>query len=323
MNNKPKRLLDQVRDHIRIRHLSISTEEAYCGWIRRYILFHKKKHPKDMGKHQIEAFLSHLATHRNVAASTQNQAFNALLFLYRYVLEMELDGTINSVRAKRPRRLPTVMTKQEAKKTIDAMAGIHQLMIKLMYGSGLRVTECVRLRVKDVDFEMNQLVVRDGKGMKDRVTVLPDSVKSPLKDHLKRRKMLHHTDLAKGCGTVYLPYALERKYPKADREWGWQYVFPSKTLSRDPRSGKVRRHHMEKSSLQKAVKRAVRLAAISKPVTCHTFRHSFATHLLQDGYDIRTVQELLGHKDVSTTMVYTHVLNKGGKAVRSPLDEET
>jgi integron integrase len=320
MNKPPKRLLDQVRDRIRMKHYSIRTEQAYASWIKRFILFHNKKHPKDMGKQEIESFLTHLALDLNVASSTQNQAFNAILFLYNQVLHQPLEDTISAVRAKKPRRLPTVMTNDEALAVLSALSGIHQLMAKLLYGSGLRLMECIRLRVKDIDFGMNQIMVRDGKGKIDRVTMLPESVNSDLKEHLKRVKTIHDNDLNRGYGRVFLPYALGRKYPNADREWGWQYVFPSSSLSKDPRTGATRRHHVHESSLQKAVKKAVRLVRISKPASCHTFRHSFATRLLENGYDIRTVQELLGHKDVNTTMIYTHVLNRGGKAVRSPID---
>jgi len=273
-----------------------------------------------MGSAEIEAFLTHLAVDQNVAASTQNQALSALLFLYRDVLRKDLDFPIDSIRAKRPKRLPTVLTKEEVLRVIGGLSGTYLLMAKLLYGSGLRLMECVRLRVKDVDFAQRQIVVRDGKGMEDRVTMLPDSVVTPLQENLQRVKRLHEEDLAKGYGSVYLPFALERKYPNANREWIWQYVFPSNRLSKDPRTGIVRRHHIGESSLQKAVREAVRVAGINKRVSCHTFRHSFATHLLESGYDIRTVQELLGHKDVKTTMIYTHVLNRGGLAVRSPLD---
>jgi integron integrase len=318
--NPPKKLLDRVRDHIRFKHYSIRTEEAYTSWIKRFILFHNKKHPAEMGKTEIEAFLTHLAVDLNVAASTQNQAFNALLFLYREVLEIEFPEQIRSVRAKKPKRLPTVMTRDEAMRVILAMTGTHQLMAKLLFGSGLRLMECLRLRVKDVDFEMNQIIVRDGKGLKDRETIFPETVQAPMKQHLDHVRVIHQGDIANGCAGVYLPHALERKYPNAGKEWSWQYVFPSASLSVDPRTGIRRRHHIHESTLQKAVKAAVRKAGIPKPVGCHTFRHSFATHLLSDGYDIRTVQELLGHEDVSTTMIYTHVLKKGAGAVRSPLD---
>jgi integron integrase len=274
-----------------------------------------------MGRTEIEAFLTHLAVQEKVAASTQNQAFNALLFLYREVLQQDLDFPIHAVRAKRPKRLPAVLTREEVRRVLNQLSGTHRLMAQLLYGSGLRLMEYVRLCVKDVDFAQHQIIVRDGKGMQDRVTMLPDSLVVPLQEHLKRVKRLHDEDLARGYGSVYLPFALERKYPNADREWIWQYVFPSGRLSRDPRSGVVRRHHISESGLQKAVKQTARLTGINKRVTCHTFRHTFATHLLESSHDIRTVQELLGHKDVKTTMIYTHVLNRGAMAVRSPLDQ--
>jgi integron integrase len=288
--------------------------------MKRYILFHNKRHPNDMGSAEIEKFLSHLAVNLKVSASTQNQAFNALLFLYREVLKKDLDESIHAIRAKRPRRLPTVMTKEETMKVIGALSGDFQLMVKLIYGSGLRLMECLRLRVKDIDFDNNHIVIRDAKGMKDRVTVLPENLKPLLREHLRRVKMQHDHYLAKGFGHVYLPYALARKYPNADKEWGWQYAFPAKGVSKDPRTGEMRRHHLHENSLQKAVKNAVHLAGMTKQVSVHTFRHSFATHLLEAGHDIRTVQELLGHKDVSTTMIYTHVLNRPGISVKSPLD---
>lgn len=316
---RPKKLLDQMREVLQTQHYSIRTEDAYVDWARRFILFHHKRHPKDMGAPEVEAFLTHLAVERKVAASTQNQALSALLFLYREVLHQEL-GSVDSVRARKPKRLPTVLTKSEALGVITAMSGTPQLMTKLLYGSGLRALECTRLRVKDIDFEQRQILVRDGKGEKDRVTMLPDNVVASLQEHLARVSQLHARDLAEGYGAVYLPYALEVKYPNANREWAWQYVFPAKSLSTDPRGGVVRRHHVSESSLQKAVQSAARLAGIQKPVGYHTFRHSFAAALLQSSYDIRTAQELLGHKDVKTTMIYTHVLNRGGLAVRSPLD---
>jgi len=316
----PKKLLDQVRDVLRLKHYSIRTEQAYTDWIRRYILFHGKRHPKDMGAPEIEAFLTHLAVDGNVAASTQNQALCALEFLYREVLRQEWDDSIAPVRAKKPQRLPTVLTKDEARRVVGLMSGVPQLMAKLLYGSGLRLMECVRLRVKDVDFVQHQIIVRDGKGGKDRITMLPDAIVPALQEHLQRVKLLHESDLAYGNGSVYLPYALDRKYPNASKEWLWQYVFPSDRLSVDPRSNVTRRHHLDENTLQKAVRQAALKAGIHKHATCHTFRHSFATHLLESGYDIRTVQELLGHKDVKTTMIYTHVLNRGGLAVRSPLD---
>lgn len=322
MNPQPRKLLDQVRDAIRRKHYSIRTEEAYVYWIKRYIYFHNKRHPNDMDGPEIESFLTHLAVEQNVAASTQNQAMNALLFLYREVLNKKLTHSINAVRAKEPKRIPVVMTRDEVQKVISHLSGTHKLMAKLLYGSGLRLMECVRLRVKDIDFGQSQVIVRDGKGMKDRVTVLPKSVEPALQEQLSVGSVIHGQDLANGFGSVYLPNALERKYPNAKYEWIWQYVFPATKISKDPRTGIERRHHIHESSLQKAVKRAAASAGLTKRVTCHTFRHSFATHLLEDGYDIRTVQELLGHKDVKTTMIYTHVLNRGGLAVRSPLDSQ-
>jgi len=309
-----------MRDAIRVKHYSIRTEEAYVSWIKRFIFFHNTRHPREMGVSEIEAFLTHLAVDQHVAASTQNQALAALLFLYREVLRKDLERPVDSVRAKKSKRLPTVLTKEEVFKVIGFLSGTHQLMAKLLYGSGLRLMECVRLRIKDVDFAQHQIIVRDGKGMKDRVTLLPEILVLLLQEHLRHVKLIHAGDLVKGYGSVYLPFALERKYPHANREWIWQYVFPAFKLSRDPRSGVIRRHHIHESGLQKAVRRAAQQAGIPKRVSPHTFRHSFATHLLENGYDIRTVQELLGHKDVKTTMIYTHVLNRGGLAVRSLLD---
>ncbi|MCH8338219.1 MAG: integron integrase [Chloroflexi bacterium] len=320
MRNPPKNLLDRVRQSIRLKNYSIRTEQAYVSWVRRFILFHDKRHPRQMGSAEVERFLSHLAVDRNVAASTQNQALSALLFLYREVLKKELEYPIDSIRAKRPKRLPTVMTKQEVRNVIGRMTGKNQVMAKLLYGSGLRLMECVRLRVQDLDFGQRQIIVREGKGGKDRATVLPDSLIDPLKRHLRHVKLVHEDDIADGHGGVYLPNALETKYPNAHREWIWQYVFPAAKLSMDPRGGILRRHHADPSGLQRAVKKAARSTGIEKRVSCHTFRHSFATHLLENGYDIRTVQELLGHKHVSTTMIYTHVLRRGGRGVRSPLD---
>lgn len=320
MDAQPPKLLDQVRAALRIKHYSLRTEDAYVNWITRFILFNDKRHPKDMGRAEIETFLTHLAVDQHVAASTQNQACSALLFLYREVLQVEFDPPLNALRAKKPERVPVVLTRAETQQVLDGLSGVHQLMAKLLYGSGLRLMECVRLRVKDVDFERREIIVREPKAGHDRVTMLPSGVIGPLQDHLKRVKLLHERDLAAGHGQVYLPFALERKSPNASRDWGWQYVFPSDRLSPDPRSGLIRRHHIDESNLQRAVKAAAQLARLTKPVSCHTFRHSFATHLLEGGYDIRTVQELLGHKDVKTTMIYTHVLNRGGLAVRSPLD---
>ena len=317
---QPKKLMDKVREAIRLKHYSLRTESAYCDWIRRYILFHKKQHPKDLGVREIEMFLSHLALKRKVSASTQNQAFSALIFLYRNVLQIEFNEPINAFRAKRTQRIPTVLTKPEVLMVLDHLHGRYRLMADLLYGAGMRLMECVRLRVKDVDFNQHQIIIRDGKGKKDRITVLPTILIIPLQQQLRLAKAIHENDLQNGYGRVYLPYALERKYPKAEREWYWQYVFPAEKLSRDSRSGIVRRHHIHETCLQKAVKYAAGKAGILKPVSCHTFRHSFATHLLESGYDIRTVQELLGHNDVKTTMIYTHVLNRGGMAVKSPID---
>lgn len=319
MEQRPKKLLDQVRDAIRLKHYSYRTEETYVQWIRRYILFHNKRHPKEMGRSEIEAFLTHLAVNGKVAASAQNQALNALLFLYRHVLNLPVSG-VNAVRAKEPQYLPTVLTREETMSVIQKMNGVHQLVVKLLYGGGLRLVEGLRLRVKDIDFAQKQIVVRDGKGMKSRVTILPSSLIEELQDHLVGIKRQHLRDLERGFGSVYLPFALERKYPNANRDWIWQYVFPAGTIAKDPRGSEMRRHHLHESGIQKAVKRAVKTARIEKKVGCHTFRHSFATHLLEAGYDIRTIQELLGHKDVKTTMIYTHVLNRGGKGVKSPLD---
>jgi len=319
MTPKPKRILDQLQDAVRLKHYSIRTEEAYLDWVRRFILFHGKRHPADMASPEVEHFLTHLAVDRNVAASTQNQALSALLFLYREVLHKDL-GSIQALRAKRPQRIPTVLSKQEALAVLACLSDVYQRMAQLLYGSGLRLLECARLRVKDLDFEYRQVIVRDGKGQKDRVTILPEAAIPELRRHLRHVKLRHEDDLAEGYGEVYLPYALERKYPNAGRDWIWQFVFPAPKRSLDPRSKKLRRHHLDPSNLQKAVKVAARRAGVEKRVTCHTFRHSFATHLLEGGYDIRTVQELLGHKDIRTTMIYTHVLNRGGLAVHSPLD---
>lgn len=314
------RLLDQVREVIRMRHYSIRTEEAYVHWIRRFILFHGKRHPRELGAPELTAFLSHLAVQGNVAAATQNQALHAILFLYRDVLRLNLPWLAEVQRAKKPQRLPVVFTREEVKILLAQLEGTTWLMATLTYGSGLRLLECLRLRVKDVDFHYKQLLVRDAKGQKDRVTMLPASLIDPLRTHLARIRQLHELDLNAGFGRVYLPHALAAKYPSADREWGWQYVFPSSRRSIDPQSGIERRHHAPEDALQRAVKLAIRKANIVKPGSVHTLRHSFATHLLESGYDIRTVQELLGHADVKTTMIYTHVLNRGGRGVVSPVD---
>jgi integron integrase len=318
---EPKgKLLDQMRQVMRLKHMSIRTEEAYVGWVRRFILFHDKRHPIDMGAQEIRAFLLHLAVHEKVAASTQHGALNALVFLYRHVPKQPFPELGEIERAKRPRRVPTVFTMEEATTVLAQLTGVHRLMANLLYGAGLRLMEGVRLRVKDVDVAYQQIIVRDGKGEQDRVTVLPQAVRETLQRHLAKVKLMHEEDVAEGYGEVYLPYALARKYPQAGTSWVWQYVFPASKRSIDPRAGVERRHHVSASGLQKAVKDAIRQAGIHKRGSCHTFRHSFATHVLENGYDIRTVQELLGHKDVSTTMVYTHVLQRGGKGVRSPLD---
>ncbi|MEK6325231.1 MAG: integron integrase [Acidobacteriota bacterium] len=317
----PPKLIDQVRSVIRIKHYSLRTEEAYWHWIKRFILFHKKRHPNEMGEAEVSAFLSHLAVDKRVAASTQNQALSALLFLYKQVLKTPLDWIEDVQRAKRPSRLPVVFTREEVQAILRNLDGTKWLMASLLYGAGLRLTECLRLRVKDIDFGYSQIVVRDGKGGKDRVTVLPNSVKEALKNHLQKVKTLHVRDLLDGCGRTTLPFALDRKYPNAASEWGWQYVFPSAKRCWDAQSKREVRHHLAEEVLQKAVKSSVFRAGISKPGSCHTFRHSFATHMLESGYDIRTVQELLGHKDLNTTMIYTHVMNKGGRGVRSPVDE--
>jgi integron integrase len=315
------RLLDQLRAKIRVKHYSIRTEEAYTDWVRRFVLYHGRRHPRELGVREVEAFLTHLAVKGRVAASTQNQAKSALLFLYKEVLGIELPWLDNVEQAKAPRRLPVVLTHEEMQTLLERTSGTSGLILRLLYGTGMRVLECLRLRVKDVDFVRREIVVREGKGFKDRVTVLPATLVSPLREHLVRVRDLHHRDLASGYGEAYLPYALERKYPNAGRDWGWQYVFPSARLSVDPHSGKTRRHHADEKAVQRALRQALRDSEIVKPATPHTLRHSFATHLLQSGYDIRTVQELLGHADVSTTMIYTHVLNRGGRRVASPLDD--
>ena len=313
-------LLDQVRRAVRTRHYSLRTEESYVGWVRRFIRFNKNRHPTEMGSGEVNTFLSHLAVSGKVAAATQNQALAALLFLYRDVLHLEVDWLEGLVRAKKPKRLPVVMSKAEVKAVLDQMPPDKHLMASLLYGCGLRLMECLRLRVKDLDFARREIMVRDGKGGKDRVTMLPQSLAPALADHLRRHKAWFERVSAEGRGRTSLPEALERKYPRAPYEWKWQFLFPAPRYSKDPRTGLLRRHHLNEGVLQRAVHGAVVAAGITKPVSCHTFRHSFATHLLEAGYDIRTVQELLGHRDVSTTMVYTHVLNRGGRGVQSPAD---
>lgn len=311
--------LDKVRAAIRVRHYSIRTEQAYVDWVRRFILFHSKRHPEQMGEREVAEFLTYLAVKRNVAPSTQNQALNALSFLYKTVLDRPLEHILGVTRAKKSTRLPVVLTQEEVCALLSRLEGVHWLCACLLYGSGLRLMECVRLRVMHLDFSHRAILVINGKGAKDRVVTLPDELVIPLRRHLGSVKNTFERDLAEGFGAVYLPYALEKKYPNAPREWHWQYVFPAAQRSTDPRSGVERRHHMDEQSLQRAVKNAVRKAGIQKPASCHTLRHSFATHLLERGMDIRTVQEQLGHKNIRTTQIYTHVLKRGGNAVVSPL----
>jgi integron integrase len=319
MSRKP-RLLDQVREAIRVRHYSYRTEKQYIAWIRRYIEFHRYRHPGEMGGPEIEAFLSHLAVKGNVAAATQAQALAALLFLYRHVLAVELPWLDNIVRARRPRRLPVVLSRAEVRRVLEQLDSPYWLVASLLYGSGLRLLEALRLRVKDVDLEQRRLMVRDAKGAKDRVTVIPDSLIPTLSAQLQLVRNLHDVARQSGYGGVELPHALARKYPSAHLDLGWQYVFPAGKPSRDPRSGAWRRHHLHEQSVQRCVREAVRAAGIRQPASCHTFRHCFATHLLESGSDIRTVQELMGHASVKTTQIYTHVLNRGALGVRSPLD---
>jgi len=316
---KPK-LLDQLRSVLRVKHYSIRTEDAYISWVRQYILFHNKKHPIEMGAEHIASFLTYLAEQRHVAPSTQNQALNAILFLYKDLLQIEIGSIDGAVRAKKPKRLPVVLTRNEVKQVLGNMEGSTWLVASLLYGSGLRLLDGLRLRVQDIDFEKNAILVRDGKGGKDRHTMLPVSLAPHLQRHLDKVQQIHQQDLKNGFGNVYLPHALARKYPNAERQWQWQYVFPAAGIGKDPRSDEQRRHHVHERTIQQAIQLAARQAGITKRVGPHTFRHSFATHLLEDGYDIRTVQELLGHKDVKTTMIYTHVLNRGGSGVKSPLD---
>ena len=317
------KLLEETKNIIRLKHYSIHTERSYCEWIKRYILFHNIKNRDDLnnGESKIEVFLTDLAVNKNVSPSTQNQAMNALFFLYRHVLKQPLDKEINAQRASKKLNVPVVMTQEEVTQIITLVGGTPQLVVKLLYGSGLRITEDLRLRVKDIDINMKTITVRSGKGDKDRITTFPDSIKSALHSHLKKVEFIHQQDLAKGFGEVYMPNALSRKYPNEGFSWKWQYVFPSANRSQDPRSKKIRRHHIDSSGINKAIKRAANKAGINKRITAHTFRHSFATHLLQRGTDIRTIQALLGHKDVSTTMIYTHILQQGGHGVKSPLDD--
>ena len=318
--SQPPRLLDQVRAAVRVRGYSRRTEKAYIAWVRRFVRFHGTRHPRELGEAEVTRFLTYLAVDRKVAASTQNQALSALLFLYRNVLGQELSWLDELVRARRPARLPVVLTRAEVAAVLGHLEGVPRLMASLLYGAGLRLLECARLRVKDVDLERREIIVRDGKRGKDRVTLLPEALQDPLRNHLERVQRQHQGDLGRGMGSVELPTAIERKYPRAPWEWGWQWVFPATRPYRDPVTRRRRRHHLHETVLQRAVKDAVRAAGVVKPASCHTLRHSFATHLLEDGYDIRTIQEILGHRDVTTTMIYTHVLNRGGRGVRSPLD---
>ncbi len=319
--SKPKKLLDQYRERIRLKHYSPRTEKAYVGWVREYILFHHKRHPREMGITEINQFLTHLVTERNVSPSTQNQALCAILFLYHNLLNIKLNETeLAFVRPERESRVPTVLSAPEARAIITNLTGAYKLMAQIMYGSGLRLMECLQLRVKDIDFANRCILVYDGKGRKDRVTMLPDSITAPLREHLCRVRALHQKDLSLGLGLVHIPDGMYKHDPTAQKQWIWQYVFPTSTLCTDPETGKTYRHHIHETALQRSIRAAAGLAQVDKRVTSHTFRHSFATHLLQNGYDIRTVQELLGHKDVRTTMIYTHVIQRSGLAVKSPLD---
>lgn len=317
---QPLRLLEKVRDRIRMRHLSYRTEKTYLYWIRRFLWFHELKHPRELGGPEVEAFLTSLAVNNKVSASTQNQALAAVLFLYRDAMEFDLPWLANVVRAKRPVRIPVVLSRSEVNSILARLQGTFWLVASMLYGSGARINECLQLRVKDVDLDRRELIIRDAKGQKDRVTVLPDSLVPHVRDHLARVRTLFEADRAANRPGVELPFALRRKYPNAATSWSWQWLFPARTFCRDPYSGEYARFHLLPQNVQRAVKEAIRAAGIEKPASCHTLRHCFATHLLEDGYDIRTVQELLGHADVKTTMIYTHVLNRGGRGVRSPLD---
>jgi len=322
---KNGKLLDDMRRVLRVNHYSIHTERSYCDWVGQFIKFHRMQERAELNitpEKKVEDFLSYLAVERKVAVSTQNQAMNALVFLYKRVLNKPLEKTVNAVRSNKNRRIPVVLTLEEVKQVITLLEGVPQLVVKLLYGSGLRISEAARLRVQDIDFDYKQITVRSGKGNKDRVTTFSTSLMPALREHLQRVKLIHEQDLLQGCGSVYLPDALDKKYPAASREWGWQYAFPARNLSEDPRSvGVVRRHHIDQSLINKAIKVAVKRLDICKKVSAHTFRHSFATHLLQRGTDIRTIQALLGHNDLETTMIYTHILNLGGQGVSSPLDD--
>lgn len=315
------KLMDQVRNKIRYKQYSLRTEQAYAGWIKRYIIFHKKRHPSEMGASEIESFLTHLAVDRKVSASTQNLALCAILFLYRDVLEIELPWLDDFSHAKRPQRLPVVLSREEVQALLDNVEKpLYALVLRLLYGTGMRLMECIRLRVKDLDFERNEIIIREGKGGKDRVTVLPSAVRGDLTKQLSVSRRLYDLDRVNQSPGIFLPDALERKYPNAGKEWAWHWVFPSTKLSTCPRTRVIRRHHMDEKAIQRSMKQTIRHVGINKPASPHTLRHSFATHMLENGYDIRTVQELLGHSDVKTTMIYTHVLNRGGRGVKSPLD---
>lgn len=316
----PPRLMDQVRDVLRLHHYSLRTEKTYLQWIKRFVLFNNKRHPNEMGEAEITAFLSDLAVNKDVAAATQNQALSALLFLYKKVLNIELDWIDNVVRAKRPIHLPIVLPKQDVIRLLNQLSGIHKLIAYLLYGTGMRISEAARLRIKDIDFSYNQIFIRDGKGNKDRTTVLPNTLLKPLERQLSLSRKYHELDKSEHAPGVYLPHALERKYPNAGREWPWQWVFPSKHRSRDPRTGIIRRHHIYEQNIQRSIKQAVRNSDLPINVTTHTLRHCFATHMLENGYDIRTIQDLLGHKDVKTTQIYTHVMKRGASGAKSPLD---
>lgn len=315
------KLLDQMRAQLRVMHYAIRTEDAYVDWAKRFILFHRKRHPRDMGPREVAAFLSHLAVSRNVSASTQNQAKAAVLFLYRHVLGVDMPWLEDVVIAKVPQRLPVVLTHQEVRSLLHELSGTTALVTSLLYGTGMRLLEGLRLRVKDIDFERREIIIREGKGSKDRVTVLPENLIAPLQQRLSKTRQIHQADLDEGHGEVHMPHALAMKLPKSGRSWGWQYVFPSPNTSVDPRSGVIRRHHLSEQAIQRAISLAAKRAGIAKPCSPHVLRHSFATHMLQAGYDIRTVQELLGHANVATTQIYTHVLNKGGRGVLSPFDK--
>jgi len=317
----PPKLLEQVKQSLRTKHYSYRTEKSYISWIKQFVLFHGKRHPKDMGEKEISEFLTHLAVKRRVSSSTQNQALCAIVFLYKHVLKKELGDFGDLIWAKKPTSIPVVLTKKEVKSILSELHGKPYLIGHLLYGSGLRLIEVLRLRVHNIDFDYNQITVIEGKGAKSRITMLPETIKTPLKLYLQKIKKIHEKDLKNGYGSVEMPYALNNKYPNADKEWKWQYVFPASRISTDPRTGIRRRHHLDESVFRKALKKSKNIVNINKRISSHTFRHSFATHLLEEGYDIRTVQELLGHKNVKTTMIYTHVLNKGGRGVISPADK--